>query len=152
MLEGKDIVPPPYWGEPMQKMKSSISIHRLALHHSNPRTWKIWYYLSSCSSVACCNRKWIGYNNCSNKYDRLAEAQTCLLSDILRTVHRDIFLQWSQLGALISQIYFWNRNLHVSDSISFHHQESSTVHTAIGLGHRDYADCLLAGSWTRYQK
>lgn len=31
VLEGKDIVPtPPYWGEPMQKMNSSISIHRLA--------------------------------------------------------------------------------------------------------------------------
>jgi len=25
--------------------------------------------------------------------------------------------------------------LHVSDSISVHHQESSTVHTAIGIGH-----------------
>jgi endoglucanase Acf2 len=30
VLEGKDIVPTPYWDEPMQKMKSSISIHRLA--------------------------------------------------------------------------------------------------------------------------
>ena len=29
------------------------------------------------------------------------------------------------------QIYFWNKNLHVSDSISVHHQESSTVHTAM---------------------
>jgi len=28
----------------------------------------------------------------------------------------------------ISQIYFWNRTLHVSDSISVHRQESSTVH------------------------
>ena len=27
----------------------------------------------------------------------------------------------------ISQIYFWNMTLHVSDSISVHHQESSTV-------------------------
>jgi len=32
------------------------------------------------------------------------------------------------------------RTLHVSDSISVHHRESSTVHTTIG------ADCLLAGS------
>ena len=43
---------------------------------------------------------------------------------------------------------FWNRTLHVSDSISFHHQESSTVHTAIGtrIGYTGYADSLLAGS------
>ena len=33
--------------------------------------------------------------------------------------------------------------LHVSDSISVLHQESSTVHTEILTG---YADCLLAGS------
>jgi len=32
--------------------------------------------------------------------------------------------------ALISQIYFWNGTVHVSDSFSVHHQESSTVHTA----------------------
>ena len=28
---------------------------------------------------------------------------------------------------------FWNTTLHVSGSFSFHHQESSTVHTAIGI-------------------
>jgi predicted acetyltransferase len=39
---------------------------------------------------------------------------------------------------------FWNRTLHVSGSISVHHQESSTVHTAISIGHIGYADCLLA--------
>jgi len=44
---------------------------------------------------------------------------------------------------LISQIYFWNETLHVSDSSSVHHQEFSTVHTAI---HTGYADCLLASS------
>ena len=37
-------------------------------------------------------------------------------------------------------------NLHVSESISVHHQESSTVHTAIGICHTGYADCLLASS------
>ena len=31
---------------------------------------------------------------------------------------------------LISQIYFWNKTLHVSDSSSVHHQEFFTVHTA----------------------
>jgi len=40
------------------------------------------------------------------------------------------------------QIYFWNEILHVSDSLSVHHQESSTVHTAIGICHTGYADCL----------
>ena len=33
--------------------------------------------------------------------------------------------------ALISQIYFWNENLHVSDSSSVHHQEVFTVYTAL---------------------
>jgi len=42
-----------------------------------------------------------------------------------------------QRETLISQIYFWNMTLHVSDSISVHQQESSTVHTAIGTGHND---------------
>jgi hypothetical protein len=37
----------------------------------------------------------------------------------------------SQLDALISQIYFWNETLHVSDSSSVHHQEFFTVHTAM---------------------
>ena len=39
---------------------------------------------------------------------------------------------WScQRDALISQIYSWNENLHVSDSSSVHHQEFFTVHTAM---------------------
>jgi len=32
------------------------------------------------------------------------------------------------------------------DSFSVHHQESSTVHTAIVICHTGYDDCLLAGS------
>ena len=40
-------------------------------------------------------------------------------------------LQYNQLDALISQIYFWNETLHVSDSSSVHHQELFTVHTAM---------------------
>jgi hypothetical protein len=43
-------------------------------------------------------------------------------------------------------MYFCDRTLHVSDSSSVHHQESSTVHTAIGICHTGYADCLLASS------
>jgi hypothetical protein len=49
----------------------------------------------------------------------------------------------SQPDAQISQIYFWNRTLHVSYRSTVHHQESSTVHTAIGICHTGYADCLL---------
>jgi len=37
----------------------------------------------------------------------------------------------NQLDAPISQIYFWNKTLHVSDSSSVHHQEFFTVHTAM---------------------
>ena len=46
----------------------------------------------------------------------------------------------------MSQIYFWNRTLHVSDSFSVQHQESSIVNTATCIYHTGYADCLLAGS------
>jgi hypothetical protein len=52
----------------------------------------------------------------------------------------------SQRDALISQTYFWNRTLHVSDRFSVHHQESSTVHTAVGMCHTGCADCLIGGS------
>jgi len=41
---------------------------------------------------------------------------------------------------------FWYRTLHVSDRFSVHHQESSTVYTAIGICHTGYADCLRAKS------
>ena len=40
----------------------------------------------------------------------------------------------TQLDALISQFYFWNKTLHVSDSSSVYHQEFFTVHTAIHTG------------------
>jgi hypothetical protein len=46
----------------------------------------------------------------------------------------------NQLDALFSQIYFWNRSLHVSDRFSVHHQESNTVHTAIGICHTGYTN------------
>ena len=47
------------------------------------------------------------------------------------TVYCDKFLKLNQLDALISQMYSWNENLHVSDSSSVHHQEFFTVHTAM---------------------
>jgi len=37
----------------------------------------------------------------------------------------------TKLDALISQIYFWNGTLRVSDSSSVRHQEFFTVHTAM---------------------
>ena len=46
------------------------------------------------------------------------------------TMHRDKFLIINQLDAPISQIYFWNETLRVSESSSVHHQECFTVHTA----------------------
>jgi thiaminase len=46
----------------------------------------------------------------------------------------------------MSQIYFWNRTLHVSESFFVNQQESSTVYTAIGVCHTGYDDCLLASS------
>ena len=36
----------------------------------------------------------------------------------------------TSVDALISQIYFWNKTLHVSDSSSAHHQQFFTVQTA----------------------
>jgi len=42
-----------------------------------------------------------------------------------------IFLQENQQDALISQINFCDKTLHVSDSSSVHHQEFFTVHTAV---------------------
>ena len=42
-----------------------------------------------------------------------------------------MFLQQNQLDPLISQIYFWNKTLHVLDSSSIHHQEFFTIHTAM---------------------
>ena len=40
--------------------------------------------------------------------------------------------------------YYHKSTLHVSDSSSVLHQESSTLHTAVGIYHKGYADCLLA--------
>ena len=51
--------------------------------------------------------------------------------DIQMTVRRDISYNKNQLDALISQIYFWNKTLHVSDSSSVHRREFFTVHTLV---------------------
>jgi len=57
----------------------------------------------------------------------------CRWTDIYSTdidIYID-FLQYNQLDALISLIYFWNENLHVLDSSSIHHQEFFTIHTGM---------------------
>jgi len=41
--------------------------------------------------------------------------------DVQVTVHRDKFLKQNQPDALITQIYFWNKILHVSDSSFVRH-------------------------------
>jgi len=43
-------------------------------------------------------------------------------------------------------ILFWNDTLHVSDVLSFRHQQFNTVHTATGICQTDTAVCLLAGT------
>ena len=43
-------------------------------------------------------------------------------------------------------ILFWNNTLHVSDDLSIHHQEFSTVLTAADIGQTDIVACLLAGT------
>jgi len=44
----------------------------------------------------------------------------------------------------IKFILFWNDTLHVSGSLSVHHQEFKTVHTATGICQTDAAVCWLA--------
>jgi len=42
---------------------------------------------------------------------------------------------------------FWYRTLHVSDTFTVHHQESSTVYTAIGVCHTKQSARLV---WHTY--
>jgi hypothetical protein len=44
---------------------------------------------------------------------------------------------------IISQIYFRNRTLHVSDSFPVHYHESSTINTVIGMCHTGFAVCTV---------
>ena len=52
---------------------------------------------------------------------------TCTVIADWRRSKRSTLLIIKPMGCTISQIYFWNRTLHVSDSFSVHHQESSTT-------------------------
>jgi len=42
-----------------------------------------------------------------------------------------VITRFRVLDALISQIYFWNQILHVSDGSSVHHQKFFAVHTTM---------------------
>jgi len=46
-------------------------------------------------------------------------------------------------------ILFWNDTLHVSDGLSVHHQEFTTVHTATGVCQQILL--LLAAGWFYYR-
>jgi hypothetical protein len=39
----------------------------------------------------------------------------------------------NQIHNISNLFYFWSNTLHVSDGLSVHHQESKTVHTALGI-------------------
>ena len=75
-----------------------------------------------------------GWHNC------MADTPVCLSCcyaiiscyfDIHVTVHRDKFLTIKPTSYTNFSNLFWNETLHVSDSSSVHHQEFSTVHTAM---------------------
>ena len=52
----------------------------------------------------------------------------------------------NEMHQFLKFVLFCSSTLHVSDSLSVHHQESKTVHTASGICQTDSADCLLAGT------
>jgi hypothetical protein len=63
------------------------------------------------------------------------------------TVHRDQFLIIKPNRCTnFSNFLFWNETLHVSGSCCVHHQEFSTVHTAMYMSYL-YAVCTVENSW-----
>ena len=51
----------------------------------------------------------------------------------------------------VSNLFYFGMTLHVSDSLPVHHQESSTVHTAIGIcrtGYAEYLNGICVMYWT----
>ena len=50
-------------------------------------------------------------------------------------LHHDKFLKIKPIRCTNFSNFFWNETLHVSDSSSVHHQESSTVYTTRGICH-----------------
>jgi len=101
------------------------------------------------SNVSCCNALWrkkrmFSHNwtivQCStpcegpqntNEHIKLSCTVACHMPTSMFHNGMLWFLQYNQQDALIPQIYFWNKTLHVSNSSSVHHQASFTVHTAM---------------------
>ena len=112
---------------------------RLALGPSWPQTqWITW---PLCPEVIChvigADHPSVGVTLCAQLYLSLPHSpRTKLLNSYNKT---------NQMH-LISRIYFWNRTLHVSDSFSVCHRESSTVHTATGICQTGYAVCTVLDS------
>ena len=46
----------------------------------------------------------------------------------------------------VPNLFYFGMTLHVSDSLSIHHPEFKTVHTATGICETDTAVCFLAGT------
>jgi len=61
-------------------------------------------------------------------------------------VHRDIFLQYKPTRCTISQIYFGIELYMFRIGLLSIIRSLNTVHTAIGICHTSYDDCLLAVS------
>ena len=55
------------------------------------------------------------------------------------------YSETNQIHQFLKFILFCSSNLHVSDGLSVHHQESKTVHTASGICQTDSVDRLLVG-------
>ena len=68
------------------------------------------------------------------------------------SVHRWFISITVQRDAPISQNYFWNKTLQVSDSSYVHHQESNTVHTAKLVWPIHIAVCTVLDSWWWIEK
>jgi len=54
-----------------------------------------------------------------------------------------LFIKQNRLDALISQIYFWNKTLHVSDTSPVRHQEFFTVHIGMVYVSKHVWDIIL---------
>jgi hypothetical protein len=73
----------------------------------------------------------------------------CLLLDHfwLNTSYSFYFYsKTNKIHQVLKFISCCSTTLHVSESLSVHHQECKTVHTASGSCQKDYSDCLLSGT------
>jgi hypothetical protein len=68
------------------------------------------------------------------------------MSDSVEKRFETYIYKTNEMHQFLKFILFCSSNLHVSDDLSVHHQESKTVHTASGVCQTDYADFLLAGT------